>query len=57
MKNNTLTREQVSLINEMNRLIEFCDKNPDSIAMQLLKEMYMNDRITIDEFMTLINNK
>ena len=55
MTNNRFTEEQCErLIHDMNEFIEIYGKNPHSESMKLIKTMYLEDRITIDEFMILI---
>lgn len=55
MTNNRFTTEQYAqLIHDMDELITMYGKNPNGEAMELVKAMYLENRITIDEFMTLI---
>ena len=55
MTNNRFSKEQyANLMHDMEELMIIYGKNPHSDAMELIKTMYVEDRITIDEFMTLI---
>ena len=55
MTNIRFTEEQRERITHgMNELIEIFGKNPSSENMELIKAMYLDGRITTDEFMTLI---
>ena len=55
MTNNRFTEEQRERItHSMNELIEVFGKNPNSENMELIKAMYLDGRITTDEFMILI---
>lgn len=55
MTNNRFSKEQyANLMHDMDEFIKLYGKNPHSDAMELIKTMYIEDRITIDEFMILI---
>lgn len=55
MTNIKFSKEQhAQLIHDMNEILIMYGKDPSSDAMELVKGMYLEDRITTDEFMTLI---
>ena len=53
-KINYSKEQHTQLIHDMNELLIMYGRDPSSDAMELVKGMYLEDRITIDEFMTLI---
>lgn len=54
MKQVEMTKEMKALIQSMNDMIEFNGHDPKEPKMELLKSMYIDNRITADEFFTLI---
>lgn len=53
-KINYSEEQHTRLMHDMAELMIIYGKNPHSDAMELVKTMYIENRITIDEFMTLI---
>lgn len=54
MKQDEFTKEMQTLTQGMDKMIEYYGYDPKSPKMELLKDMYISDRITADEFFTLI---